>query len=62
LPNRTYCSLSRRQFKSPRGLPALQNKFYFSVNSKLSSVADFEKTNAALDGKIKAIIADLKLQ
>jgi len=37
-------------------------KFYFSVNSKLSNVADFEKTNAALDGKIKAIIADLKLQ
>jgi phosphoglucomutase len=37
-------------------------KFYFSVNSKLASAADFEKTNATLDAKIKAIIEDLKLQ
>lgn len=36
-------------------------KFYFSVNTKLSSAAEFEKTNAALDEKIKAVIADMKL-
>ncbi len=36
-------------------------KFYFSINTKLNSAADFDKTNAALDEKIKAIIADMKL-
>ena len=36
-------------------------KFYFSVNTKLASAAEFDKVNAALDEKIKAIIADMKL-
>lgn len=36
-------------------------KFYFSVNTKLNTAADFDKTNAAMDEKIKAIIADMKL-
>lgn len=36
-------------------------KFYFSVNTKLDSAAEFEKMNAKLDEKIKAIIADMKL-
>ena len=36
-------------------------KFYFSVNTKLKNAADFDKTNAALDEKIKAIINDMKL-
>ena len=36
-------------------------KFYFSVNTKLNGAADFDRTNAALDEKIKAIIADMKL-
>jgi phosphoglucomutase len=36
-------------------------KFYFSVNTKLDSAAEFEKMNAQLDEKIKAIIADMKL-
>jgi phosphoglucomutase len=36
-------------------------KFYFSVNTKLDSAAEFEKRNAQLDEKIKAIIADMKL-
>lgn len=36
-------------------------KFYFSVNTKLNNAADFDKMNAALDEKIKAIIADMKL-
>lgn len=36
-------------------------KFYFSVNDKLSNAADFDKVNAALDNKIKAVIADMKL-
>ena len=36
-------------------------KFYFSVNTRLNNAADFDKTNAALDEKIKAIIADMKL-
>jgi phosphoglucomutase len=36
-------------------------KFYFSVNAKLSSAADFDKVSGELDGKIKGIIADLKL-
>jgi phosphoglucomutase len=36
-------------------------KFYFSLNTKLNTASDFDKTNAALDEKIKAIIADMKL-
>lgn len=36
-------------------------KFYFSVNTKLASAAEFDKVNAALDEKIKAVIADMKL-
>ncbi len=36
-------------------------KFYFSVNAKLNSAADFDKVNKALGEKIKAIIADMKL-
>ena len=36
-------------------------KFYFSVYTKLNNAAEFDKTNAALDEKIKAIISDMKL-
>jgi phosphoglucomutase len=36
-------------------------KFYFSVNTKLASAADFDATNKVLDEKIKAIISDMKL-
>ena len=36
-------------------------KFYFSVNAKLKSVNEFDKMNAALDEKIKAIISDMNL-
>lgn len=36
-------------------------KFYFSVNTKLASAAEFDNVNAALDEKIKAVIADMKL-
>src|SRR6188472_3402238 len=36
-------------------------KFYFSIKTKLNSAAEFDKTNAALDEKIKAIISDMKL-
>jgi phosphoglucomutase len=36
-------------------------KFYFSVNGKLNSAADFDQLNAAMDEKIKAVIADMKL-
>jgi phosphoglucomutase len=36
-------------------------KFYFSVNTTLDAAADFDKTNDALDEKIKSIIADMKL-
>jgi phosphoglucomutase len=36
-------------------------KFYFSVNKKLASSADFDKVNMELDEKIKAIIKDMKL-
>ena len=36
-------------------------KFYFSVNAKLGSAVEFEKTGKELDDKIKAIIADMKL-
>jgi phosphoglucomutase len=37
-------------------------KFYFSINEKLNSAADFDAMNKKLDGKIKAIIADMKLR
>jgi phosphoglucomutase len=36
-------------------------KFYFSVNTKLKNADEFDKGNAALDEKIKAIITDMKL-
>ena len=36
-------------------------KFYFSVNTKLKSAGEFDKINAALDEKIKAIISDMNL-
>jgi phosphoglucomutase len=36
-------------------------KFYFSVNTKLNSAAEFDKMNKELDEKIKAIIGDMKL-
>ncbi len=36
-------------------------KFYFSVNEKLPSEADFDKVSEQLDRKIDAIIVDLKL-
>lgn len=36
-------------------------KFYFSVNTKLKSAAEFDKTNADLDEKIKAIINDMNV-
>ncbi len=36
-------------------------KFYFSVNTKLNSAAEFDKVNKELDEKIKAMIADMKL-
>lgn len=36
-------------------------KFYFSVNTKLNSAAEFEKVNKQLDEQIKAVIADMKL-
>src|SRR5215204_5168575 len=36
-------------------------KFYFSIYTKLKNAAEFDKTNGALDEKIKAIINDMKL-
>jgi len=36
-------------------------KFYFSVNTQSENAAAFDEKNAALDAKIKAIIADMKL-
>jgi len=36
-------------------------KFYFSIYTKLNKATEFDKTNAALDEKIKAIISDMKL-
>jgi phosphoglucomutase len=36
-------------------------KFYFSVNTKLNRRSEFDKVNKELDGKIKAIINDMKL-
>ncbi|MGZ8559020.1 MAG: phospho-sugar mutase [Chitinophagaceae bacterium] len=37
-------------------------KFYFSINEKLKSAAEFDAVNKKLDEKIKAIIADMKLK
>jgi phosphoglucomutase len=36
-------------------------KFYFSVNTKLSNIAEFDAMNVQLDDKIKKIINDMKL-
>lgn len=36
-------------------------KFYVSVNTKLNSLEDFSKTEAALDAKANAILKDMKL-
>lgn len=36
-------------------------KFYFSIREKLDKAADYDRVNKELDGKIKAIIADMKL-
>ncbi len=36
-------------------------KFYFSVNTNLKNADEFDKANATLDEKIKAIISDMKL-
>ncbi|WP_308991194.1 phospho-sugar mutase [Mariniflexile litorale] len=36
-------------------------KFYVSVNTKLNSVGDFNKTEAALDAKAEGILKDMKL-
>lgn len=36
-------------------------KFYFSVNTKLGSAADFDKVSTELDQRIQSIITDLKL-
>lgn len=36
-------------------------KFYFSVNTKLQRAEEFDKMNAVLDEKIKAIINDMRL-
>lgn len=36
-------------------------KFYFSVNSKLNDVADYDKVSAELDQRIKDIISDMQL-
>ena len=37
-------------------------KFYFSMNTQLSSAAEFEKVYADLDKKVAGIIADMKLK
>ncbi len=36
-------------------------KFYFSVNEKLNSAAEYDAVNAKLDAKVKGIIDDMKL-
>jgi phosphoglucomutase len=36
-------------------------KFYFSVNDKLNSAAEYDKVGAQLEEKVKAVIADMKL-
>ena len=37
-------------------------KFYFSVNTKLNSIADYEKTKIDLEARIQSIINDMKLK
>jgi phosphoglucomutase len=37
-------------------------KFYFSINEKLDSAADYDAVDKKLSEKIKAIIADMKLK
>lgn len=37
-------------------------KFYFSVNTKLASAAEFEKVHAELNGRIDGIIKDMQLK
>jgi phosphoglucomutase len=37
-------------------------KFYFSVNTPLANVADFEAAEKVCDGKIARIISDMKLK
>src|ERR1700761_3914456 len=37
-------------------------KFYFSVNTQLSSAADYDRVNAELGARIDGIIADMKLR
>jgi phosphoglucomutase len=37
-------------------------KFYFSVNTKLNSIAEFDKVNSALDSKVEGIKNDMKLK
>ena len=37
-------------------------KFYFGVKAPLASVADYERTLAALDAKIEGIRKDLRLE
>jgi phosphoglucomutase len=36
-------------------------KFYFSVNTKLANAVEYDKVNAELEEKIKAVIGDMKL-
>jgi phosphoglucomutase len=36
-------------------------KFYFSVNEKLESAADYDRVDAQLEKRIKGIIADMNL-
>jgi len=37
-------------------------KFYFSMNTKLDSAAEFEKVFAGLDKKVEAIVSEMKLK
>jgi phosphoglucomutase len=37
-------------------------KFYFSVNTQLSSIAAYDAVNAELDKKVEGIINDMKLK
>ena len=37
-------------------------KFYFSMNTKLNSAAEFDKVYAEIDKKVEGIIADMKLK
>ena len=63
-PNQMCCSLywqmAARFLQAKRYRAKI--KFYFSVNTKLNSAADFEKVNTELDKKDKGIIKDMKLK